>query len=244
MLRPDLAVTAIVLASCGYPKLAPLGSDDAPRAADAAGDGPSIPPKPGRGAQIDRMGRPAINTALEHVFDLSGTSKGAAKDAYNQDVTPAGWSGYVNEFAKNLGVYDSVDSGLTCTSGTCMASAANGCGNQVLYNGTVAGGGSPMATSYSTLAGVLADDRLYLDTTKSACSYYLAIEFGAVTGLGNTTCGGRTPTYDVVDFSYTLLTAGIAGFDVNFTPALGDGVGVHSDVSNVAFPFLGPPHNP
>src|SRR6185369_12071168 len=45
----------------------------------------SIPPPPVIGAQIDRFGRPVVNTALNHAFDPDETAAGLAKDAYNQD---------------------------------------------------------------------------------------------------------------------------------------------------------------
>jgi hypothetical protein len=210
-------------------------------------DALNIPSPPTPGAQIDRMGRPAINTALNHTFDVNTTTKNAAKDAYNQDAAAGTWpTTYVAEFGKNLALLDFLDSGLSCTNGACVGSANhNGCGNQALYNGNAAGGGSATATSYATLATVLGDDELYLDTSKSTCGLYLAVEFGspAVTGLGNTTCGGRAPSYDVIDFSYTAMAIGLGGFTTTFVPAFGDNVGAHTDIDEATFPFLGAPHN-
>ena len=54
---------------------------------------------------------------------------------------------------------------------------------------------------------------------------------------------GRTLTMDVVDISYSLLAAGVSGFDatMSFKPKIGDGVDPHTDVNNDNFPFLGAP---
>jgi hypothetical protein len=104
------------------------------------------------------------------------------------------------------------------------------------------------------LASVLANDQLYIDTTKmsadvaSSHANYLAVEFNVVTqgSVANSTCGGRAPTNAVIATSYTALAIGVAGFkttDGSFKPAFGDGVaGPHNDVSNDNFPFLGTPH--
>lgn len=237
------AATGLALFACGDDKAKP----DAPIHHDAPNpDAPAAPPAPPIGAQIDRMGRPAINTALNHTFDLSASATGSAKDAYNVDSAQGTWTTtYVAEFAKNLGIFDALDMGYQCAAGVCMGSASfQGCGNQVLYNGGVAGSASP--TSYTTLAGVLADDELYLDTSKGECKFFLAVEFGYVTTLGHSTCGGRAPSYDVVDYVYTAVSTGTSGFTVdgNYTPAIGDGVSKHADVDDANFPFLGAPHNP
>jgi hypothetical protein len=240
-----LAASGLALFACGDDKAKP----DAPIHHDAPNpDAAANPPAPPLGAQIDRMGRPAINTALNHVFDLDAAATGSAKDAYNADSAQGTWpTTYVGEFAKNLGIFDALDMGYACNAGSCAGSASfQGCGNQVLYNGSPGGGGSAGPTSFATLATVLADDELYLDTSKGECKFFLAVEFGYVTTLGNTTCGGRAPSYDVVDYVYTAVSTGITGYttDGNYTPAIGDGVGKHTDIDDTTFPFLGAPHNP
>jgi hypothetical protein len=246
-----LAVALLAIASCGdNNKLTDAGHADA-RADAACSNCPAVP---ALGVQLDRLGRPAINTALNHAFDPTAAA-GTAKDAYNVDGSPGGWvAAYAPTFAAGLGIMDVLDTGLTCTDGTCVAesapTASDGCGNQVLYNGNAAGGDTATATSYATLASILADDQLYMDTTKTSCELpshanYLAVEFNVVTSLPNLTCGGRAPTNDVIDTSYTALAIGVTGFKVgdgSYTPFFGDGVGPHADVSNSAFPFLGTPH--
>lgn len=206
------------------------------------------------------MGRPAVNTVLNNTFKAPSAATGTAKDAYNADADPSTWvATNKDEFKKNLAILDSLDTGF-CGNGLCEALEtaiscaldcnANGtlttaCGNHVLYNGGV--GTTPSATSYEVLASILADDELYLDTSKTKCAFYLAVEFGfATAGPGtNTTCGGRAPSYDVIDYSLSVLAIGIAGFstDGNFTPDLGDGTPPHDDYLST-FPYLGEPHTP
>lgn len=209
---------------------------------DGNPDAPSYPDPPALGAQIERMGRPAINTALNATFFEMAANKPGMKDAYNQASDPAAWGttelragvAAVPEFARNLAVYDVLDKGAVMN---------GGCGNQALYNG--GGGGAPTAMSYFTLASVLADDQLYVDTSKTTCNNYLSLEVEVATGgvFAHTQCGGRTPSHDVIDVSYSVLAAGTAGFEIpSFNPKVGDGVAKHADVSDTEFPFLGPPH--
>jgi len=210
---------------------------------------------PAIGDQMDRLGRPAVNTALDHGFDPS-MAGGVAKDTYNQDGSPGGWGTYIAQFAANLAILDVLDTGVTCTNGTCTANLAatpsDGCGNQVFYNGALAGGGTAVATSYNILATVLSRDELFLDTTKTLVELpvkhqgYLAVELNAYAAVPNSTAGGRSPTMDVIDTTFTALSTGVNGFNLtsgNFDPAVGDGVGPHTDVSNTVFPFLGAPHS-
>jgi hypothetical protein len=173
------------------------------------------PAVPALGAMIDRMGRPAINTALNHTFDGNATAAGTAKDSYNSSAQ-ASWGGFSTEMAANLAILDSLDTN---------------CGNQLLAGATVAAG------RYSTLAGVLADDQLYVNTASGTCGQYLAVEANAVKVVINNDCGGRAPSYDVIDTSFSVLaTGGLTG--------VGDGINADSDGnihSNTAFPFLASP---
>jgi len=221
----------------------PVNHDDAPKM-----DAPPNPAPPTLGAQVDRMGRPAINTALNHAFDADATRCGAAKDAYNQDGDRASWvdasnKPYVVEFALNLAVLDALDVGAQDGSGNVIGK----CGNQFGYNGSLLGGGSATAQSYGLLATALADDRLTLETSKTTCTKYLAVEQSILSGgaIPINSCGGRAPSYDVIDISYSALTLGASGFGSGGTvPLVGDGVAQHADTSDTAFPFLGPPHTP
>jgi hypothetical protein len=221
--------TLFALGACGDNLKAP----DA-RTHDSGGS--NAHPVPALGTQMDRLGRPAINTALNHGFDKT-TAAGTAKDAYNADGSPGGWgAANIAAFKTSLGIIDALD-------GTC--------GNQALYNGVPSGGGAATADSYTTLATVLANDQLFVDTTLNACEIptshanYLAVELNYIlpTVVPLITCGGRAPTNDVIDATYTAAAVGITGFSMtDFTAAVKDNVGPHADVSNDTFPFLGAPH--
>lgn len=227
-----LAVAAIASISCGDNKTTPDARiPDGPPADAYCSDCPAAPTL---GAQIDRMGRAAVSTALIRGFDPTAEAQQVKAD-YNKNDNVMAWFDPANiaEFAKNLALVDVLD----------KTANGGGCGNQAFYNGNPTGGGDPAADSYTTLAGVLANDRLFLDTEKTTCAFYLAVEFGVATG-NYTTCGGRAPQYDVVDFSYSMLAAGVGGFTVtpqSITPKVTDGVAPHEDYLD-EFPYLGDPH--
>lgn len=173
---------------------------------------------PSLGAQIDRMGRAAVNTALTENFNGDSAAKGAAKDAYNADGDPSSWAErYTSMFAGSLAILDALD--------------AN-CGNQFLA------AEEPAAGRYDTLASVLADDRIYVHSGSGTCGVYLGVEAEAVGAVeaGAGGCGGRTPNDDVIDRTYSLLAAGLlTGVDDTITQDARD----HSADS---FPFLADPN--
>tara|TARA_R110002096_G_scaffold42143_4_gene113671 strand:- start:100226 stop:100837 length:612 start_codon:yes stop_codon:yes gene_type:complete len=156
------------------------------------------PAAPQLGVQVDRIGRAAISTALMETFNGDDAAKGAAKDAYNA-AAPSAWAGFAADFEGNLAILDSLDTN---------------CGNQLLADDTNADG------RYAALAGILADDQLYINTDSGECGVYLGLEaevVGAV-GAGDGKCGGRTLTDDVIDRSYSVLAAGIlTGIDDTIT---------------------------
>jgi len=241
-----LSITVLAATSCGD-NLKRETPADAPRV-DAPVDALILPAAPTLGTQIERMGRPAVNTSLNaSFFPDTPTNVAAKKDAYNQASNPATWGAtmlttgrtVVAEFMSNLAVIDVLDQGEPSLGGT------GGCGNQVLYNGDLSGGGSPAAASYAALATILADDMLYVDTSKGSCLLHMALELDAASGgqLPHTQCGGRTPSHDVIDLSYSMLSAGVAGFDpLTQQPKITDGAAAHTDIDQTTFPFLGAPH--
>jgi hypothetical protein len=173
--------------------------------------------QPAAGPQIDRMGRPAINTALVGPFLDPGLGgpRGALQDVYNGAAIPGQWAErFAGEIASNLAIYDGID---------------RTCGNQLLAGDTAAAG------RYGTLAGVLADDQLYVNTASGTCQIYLGVEGNAV-GITNDDCGGRTPLEDTIDVSYSVLATGALS---------GVTDGVASDTDGTAslddFPFYAPP---
>src|SRR5262245_23351859 len=121
-----LAVAAFALIACG----------DNRERVDAGGkmDGPpgdaqcsNCPTAPMLGMQIDRMGRPAINTALNHGFDGNATAAQAAKKAYNEQTMASEWLTNVPEFMKNLAIVDALDTGF-CGNKLCELGEANTAG--------------------------------------------------------------------------------------------------------------------
>lgn len=206
-------------------------------------DGAPIPPPPALGVQIDRMGRPLIGTALIGVF-APAQDQAAMRDAYNRAPDPAAWATTMistgatieAEMEHNLAVFDAFDIGVTTITNA-------GCGNAVRYQSP------PLPSSYRVTAELFADDELFVDTAFTSCPIYLALEMQyATTGAGtraHTTCGGRTPSHDVIDLTYSMLAAGRSGVDPvssDGAPTIHDGVAAHTDIKESVFPFLGPPH--
>ena len=177
-----------------------------------------MPPK--LGTQIDRFGRPAINTALNHTFDVD-PAKGMAKDAYNQEADSSKWATLSGaEFAKNLAILDGLDTV---------------CGNQILASTEVDAANKPKPDRYALLAGALSNDRIWVNTAGAACTTYLAVEANATGLLANMDCGGRKLDYDVIDASYSTLAVGAFG-------GVGDGIPADADTKGAVFPYLAAPH--
>lgn len=208
----------ILIISLGAALLFACGDDDgggnpdgsAPTAdADTTPDANQTPAKPALGSQIDRMGRPAVNTALTATFEPANT-EGPKEDAYNADATPSGWSQYAAEFQEQLAIYDGLD---------------QTCGNQL-------GADLDPNDRYAALAGLLADDMLYVNTGSGTCTTYLAVEADALDILTNSDCGGRLMAYDVIDTTYSVVAVGALS-------GVGDGVAADDQVPDPdAFPFL------
>lgn len=191
------------------------GPDGTKNTAPDAGTSMQTPPAPTPGAQIDRMGRPAINTALSGTFRSDETAKANQKNAYNA-ATPNTWATFVPEIAANAAILDGLDTN---------------CGNQLLA------GPMPVAGRYDGLAGALADDKVYVNSAATTCGQYLAVEANATGVIPNDDCGGRTPVMDVVDTSYSVLAIGSV-------MGVGDGVAEDGDAvthSTSVFPFLAAP---
>jgi hypothetical protein len=181
---------------------------------------PSSTVPPARGVQIERMGRAGVNTAVTNPFfresvESEKESHEEIVDAYNAASDPSKWTTlFPAEMAANLAILDGLD---------------RNCGNQLLA------GPTPVAGRYDTLATVLADDQLYLNTASGTCAQYLAVEANAV-GIANTDCGGRTPLEDSIDTTYSLLAAGALSGVTDGVPSDAD-----STPSLTAFPYLDDP---
>src|SRR5262245_14678642 len=119
---------------------------------ETSADGP--PPPPELGARIiDRMGRAAVHTALNDVLADNAT-KAVARDAWNR-ADRRSWGEYTPAIERSLAIYDGLD---------------GACGNQLLARPAAVPG------RYSALAGLLADDRIFLNTGTGQCESYLAVE--------------------------------------------------------------------
>ncbi|MET0553937.1 MAG: DUF4331 family protein [Vicinamibacteria bacterium] len=166
----------------------------------------------GLGPPVERIGRPLTANALVGPLASDQVSD-RRKEEYNR-AAPAAWSGFALDIAETLALYDAFD-GV--------------CGNQ-----WAAGRRGP--APYRALADVLADDRLWVDSTKTRCRQFLAVELGALGAPGPAAgdCGGRTPAHDV-DVLRSLLVSGT-------TTSIDDGIDLDdADASASAFPFLAVP---
>lgn len=235
MRRPEL-VALVALAACGG--RGGENNDDA--AGDHDGgfvDAAVEPAPPTLGPQLDRAGRPLVRTMLIGTF--SPTTQTALREAYDKASDASMWKSTLlqpnltisKEIAANMAALDAFDAGQ-------IAIVGRGCGNTVLY------GPQTNASSYNAAADLFADDQIYVDTAKPTCSLYLELEIQHVSAgtYTHASCGGRVPTYDVVDMTYSVLTAGINGLLLaqQLAPRIKDGVSAHADVKDT-FPFLGNP---
>jgi hypothetical protein len=173
------------------------------------------------GMQIDRMGRPGVNTALTNPFGFYKSGGNAqtsdmTKAAYNADNNPTGWlAAWGPPIKLSLGIFDALD---------------DSCGNNLAY-------GALSQPNYTTLSQVLAGDALQVDTTKTTCTMYLGAEAAAL-GIANSDCGGRTLTENTIDFTYAVLVSGtntVAG------KAVTNGITAPAVAPLTSFPFLAAP---
>jgi hypothetical protein len=173
---------------------------------------PGHPRKLDDGVPIDRMGRALTGNALLGLFAAEPVSD-ALKSRYNQAPREQ-WGSFAADLGASLAIYDGFD-GV--------------CGNQWL-----AVQNTPPAVRYESLARLLADDRLWVNSAARHCGQYLAAEFNHV-GAANRDCGGRTPDYDAVDVFRSLLVHGR-------TSGIDDGVAQDDrQHSSSTFPFLASP---
>lgn len=199
------------------------GGDDMDSGDDMdAGDmdaGPAMPlgrdNPPALGSQFDRAGRPAISTATVGTFMARGAERDALKTTYSEDDDRSNWSTYAEGMANMMAILDGADTV---------------CGNQFGYDDT-----DGVAAAYDFLAGVLADDRLLVNSGEGVCGY-LGAELDTLDVTDGFPCGGRTVTEDVVDRSYTVLITG--GLDDSLGDAVDADDATHSDTD---FPFLAAP---
>lgn len=169
------------------------------------------PAVPTLGVQIDRMGRPAVNTALTNPYDIypsaNAESGEVTKARYNADSDATMWANtWMPAIRMNIAILDGLDGGS--------------CGNQLAFS----------LGAYTPLAGVLAADVLQVDTTRTSCNAYLGVEVNALGLMTNTECGGRTLSIDTIDATYGALIG----------TATSDNI-AQSTAPTTAFPFFATP---
>lgn len=165
--------------------------------------------------QLDRMGRPLTTNALLATLGPDDVATDL-KERYNLQ-TPATADAFVPEIEQGLALYDGFD-GV--------------CGNQWLADRK-----APPAGRYRKLAKLMADDRLWIDSSFGKCQEYFAVELAHAAGskAKSTDCGGRSPLVDAVDVYRAVLVNGTTtGFE--------DGVDEDDrEHSAEVFPFLAAP---
>jgi hypothetical protein len=183
---------------------------------DGGSGGVADPSAPTLGVQIDRMGRPAINTALNATLGNSEADKNTAHDAWNGEADTSKWAGFAAAVSTSLGFLDSLDTV---------------CGNQAVSCDDEAAG------CYATLGTVLANDVLVLNTAGTTPAGYLGVELEFITmAADNAAKGGRTLSGDVIDTTYGVV-AGVP------TLSFSDGVDAPDKAPSADWPFLADANN-
>jgi hypothetical protein len=165
--------------------------------------------------QIDRAGRPLTGNALLGTLATADESD-RLKEAWNA-ATPADGPRFAPEIGKWLGLYDAFD---------------GQCGNQLL-----AEPGPVSANRYRSMAALLADDRLWVNSASHECGQFFAVELAALAGRFDLErdCGGRTPLTSAANVWRSLLVDATVG-------SVDDGVSRDEREHSVSiFPFLAAP---
>jgi len=209
----DAATTTATTTSSAGGSTSSSGGSTSSSGGGGAGGG--VPEAPVLGTQIDRQGRPAINTAANRTFTDNPT-RNAAQDAWNADSNPANWqTNHYDHVRSSLIVLDALD---------------GECGNQLAYDLL------PSLPDYTALATVLTNDWLIVRGDGSSCDGYLSVEADFTGTAANTDCGGRRPTDDVVEATYTAVAA---GKDIGIT-GVDDGITARAAAATaqMTFPYL------
>jgi hypothetical protein len=178
---------------------------------DGGSGGVADPSAPTLGAQIDRKGRPAVNTALNDTLGKSEADKNIAHDAWNGEADTSKWGGFAGASSTSLGFLDSLDTVCGNQAASCMDTTA-GC--------------------YATLGTVLANDVLVLNAAGTAPAGYLGAELEFIgASAENVAKGGRTLSGDVVNTTYGVV-AGVP------TLSFSDGVDAPDKAPSADWPFL------
>jgi Domain of unknown function (DUF4331) len=166
--------------------------------------------------QINRAGRPLSKNALLGLLAADEVAD-ELKEQWNA-ATPSTSARFIPAIEKGLAIYDAFD---------------GKCGNQLLANQKVA-----PEMRYRAFAGMLTDDRLWVNSASSVCTQLFAVELASVAGQSalKSDCGGRTPNYNASNIWRSLL---VNGTTVGVDDGLDHDERVHSAT---AFPFLAAPN--
>ena len=176
--------------------------------------------------QIDAMGRAAVNTALINTF-ASDAARGISEDDYNSTGN-FDRARFAPVMAAQFAIYDAL---------------VGACGDNPLTNRASANPADGLQSGpdrYAFISAVFADDHLYVNGNSGGavagqCNQYLSAELGVVGVTGfEADCGGRTPTQDVIQTTYSAVAiGGVSGVN--------DGVlSDNAAHSLTVFPFLAP----
>jgi hypothetical protein len=171
--------------------------------------------RPALGDAIDLIGRPLVVNMLIGTLDPDEV-RDARREKYNRSGPPE-WSQFSADIQRTLGLFDGYD---------------RTCGNQWLANRE-----ARPEVRYQTLAKVLADDRIWINSKSSVCTQFLAVELSKFTNTSSWSndCGGRTPNYNANAIFRSLLVRGTIG-------VVDDGIERDDAVHSTSiFPFLAPP---
>ncbi|MBW8841761.1 MAG: hypothetical protein JF608_08125, partial [Sphingomonadales bacterium] len=167
---------------------------------------------------LDRMARPFVGNTLLGVAPFStDEASGAERERFNA-AGPGAGTVFVSRIEKSLAFEDGLD---------------GKCGNQLLASTT-----SPSQARYRILAGLFADDRLWVNSAAQTCRHFLAVELAALAGRKDyaADCGGRSPTYEAPNMWRSLLVGGSTDV-VEWDGLSGD----EHVASATTFPFLAAP---
>jgi hypothetical protein len=202
------ALAAALLVGCGDNLDAPPDAGEPAAEPDA-----NVRPQPPElGPILDRMGRPMTSHLLIGTAYDDAEQKRLAQREYDRAEVDR-WHTFEAELERNVALFDGLDN---------RTSERDRCNN--------------LEAPYDDLAQLLANDQLFVDTASGNCDAYFAVERTSFGAQSHASCGGRAPSYDVIDLIYSEVVKGAS------LPMLSDGVGPHGDHSDSAFPFLGPPH--
>jgi hypothetical protein len=164
------------------------------------------------------MARPFVGNTLLGVAPFStDEASGAERERFNA-AGPGARTAFVGRIEKSLAFEDSLD---------------GKCGNQLLASKT-----SASLSRYRVLAGMFADDRLWVNSAARSCRQFLAVELAALAGRKDyaADCGGRSPTYEAPNMWRSLLVGGSTDV-IEWDGLSGD----DHVASAVTFPFLAAP---